>query len=85
MFRCELPNSNSRSEYYDNKNLNSRRNHDFFKMLTWTKCSHWSKGMSILTKGLGHEKTCYILLIHLTKMRFSTKCPTKDLVKMAML
>jgi hypothetical protein len=38
--------------------------------------------MSILTKSLGHEKTYYILLIHLTKMTFLTKCQIENLVKM---
>jgi hypothetical protein len=27
-----------------------------FKRLTWLKCPHWPKGMSILIKILGHEK-----------------------------
>jgi hypothetical protein len=31
MFKCELPNSNFGSEYYDNKNLNTTRNHSFSK------------------------------------------------------
>jgi hypothetical protein len=34
--------------------------------------------MSILTKGLGHEKH----MLHLTKMTFLTKCQAKNLVKM---
>jgi hypothetical protein len=33
-----------------------------FKKPTWLKCPHWAKGMSILTKGLGHEKH----MLHLT-------------------
>jgi hypothetical protein len=53
-----------------------------FKRLTWPKCLHWLKGMSILTKGLGHEKTCYIWLVHLTKVTFLTKYQVEDLVKM---
>jgi hypothetical protein len=27
-----------------------------FKRPTWPKCPHWPKGMSILIKGLGHDK-----------------------------
>jgi hypothetical protein len=38
--------------------------------------------MSILTKGLGHEKTCYILLVHLIKVTFFTMCQVENLVKM---
>jgi len=34
--------------------------------------------MSILTKGLGHEKH----MLHLTKVAFFTKCQVEDLVKM---
>jgi len=33
--------------------------------------------MSILTKGLGHEKH----MLHLTKVTFLNKCQVKDLVK----
>jgi hypothetical protein len=33
--------------------------------------------MSILIKGLGHEKH----MLHLTKMTYLTKCQTQDLVK----
>jgi hypothetical protein len=36
--------------------------------------------MSILTKGLGHEKN----MLHLTKMTFLIKCQVENLVKMAM-
>jgi hypothetical protein len=49
-----------------------------FKRPTWLKCSHWSKGMSILTKGLRHEKH----MLHLTKLTFLTKCQIENLVKM---
>jgi hypothetical protein len=38
--------------------------------------------MSILIKGLGHENTCYILLVYLSKMSFLIKCQAEDLVKM---
>jgi hypothetical protein len=41
-----------------------------FKRPTWPKCPHWPKGMSILKKGLGHEKH----MLHLTKVTFLTKC-----------
>jgi hypothetical protein len=34
--------------------------------------------MSILTKGLGHEKH----MLHLAKMTFLTRCQVEDLVKM---
>jgi hypothetical protein len=34
--------------------------------------------MSILTKGLGHEKH----MLHLTKVTFLTKCQVENLVKM---
>jgi hypothetical protein len=54
----------------------------FLKKLTWSKCPHWPKGLSIFTKGLGHEKTCYIWAVHLTKMTFLTQCQTNNLVKM---
>jgi hypothetical protein len=37
-----------------------------------------TKGMSILTKGLGHEKH----MLHLTKVTFLIKCQVEDLVKM---
>jgi hypothetical protein len=37
------------------------------RMRTWPKCSHWPKGMSILTKGLGHEKH----LLHFTNTFFT--------------
>jgi hypothetical protein len=33
-----------------------------FRRSTWPKCPHCTKGMSILTKGLGHEKH----MLHLT-------------------
>jgi len=33
-----------------------------FRRPTWPKCLHWPNGMSILTKGLGHEKH----MLHLT-------------------
>jgi hypothetical protein len=52
-----------------------------FKRPTWPKCPHWPKGMSILIKGLGHEKH----MSHLTKVTFMTKYPkyqVKILVKM---
>ncbi len=45
---------------------------------SWPKCSHWPKGMSILTKGLGYEKH----ILHFIKVTFFTKCQAKDLVKM---
>jgi len=33
-----------------------KRKCDFLEGPTWLKCTHWSKGMVILTKGLGYER-----------------------------
>ncbi len=54
----------------------------FFKRLIWLKCPHWLKDMSILTKGLKHEKHMLIWLVHLTKVTFLIKCQIENMVKM---
>jgi len=38
------------------------RNHDFSEGLIWLKCSHWLEGMSILIKGMGHERHMVLLV-----------------------
>jgi len=48
-----------------------------FKGLIQLKCPNWPKGMSILMKN-----TCYIWLVHLTKVSFLTKYQVEDLIKM---
>ncbi len=53
-----------------------------FQKANLIKLSTLTKGYVHLIKGLGHEKLCYILSIHLTKMTFSTKCQVENLIKM---
>jgi hypothetical protein len=51
------------------------RNHDFSEGLIWLKCSHWLEGMSILTKGKGHERHMVLLV------DFFTKCHVVHLIQ----
>jgi hypothetical protein len=65
------------SEWARKKNCHYKKTW-FFKRPIWSKCPHWPKDMSILTKGLGHEKH----MLHLTKVTFLTKCQVENMVKM---
>jgi hypothetical protein len=60
--RIMLPMLNGINPYGHSISWRHCKKSQLFKKITWLKCSHWPKGISILIKGLGHEKTSYILL-----------------------